>query len=115
MNVRALAGSIVIASLVGAATGNAAELSPFANAFERALFCTVAVPSVAPTLGKAWSAKDLGGRFRHAVDAATAEGHRRGLTSAQVDGALNSESIRQQSMISSGQLKEIVRRYAYCG
>jgi hypothetical protein len=93
---------------------HAADYGRFANAFDEAVFCAVAVPTVSRTIGKQWSAKELGDRFKHALKAVTDEARKLGLTENQKNLALNDESVRQESAISSGHLKEMINRYRYC-
>jgi len=93
---------------------HAATSGPFPSSFERALFCAVAVPIVSKTIGKSWSAKELGSRFRHAVDTVMAEGHKRGLSDVAITQALDREADRQNAAVVSRQQVKIAGLYKYC-
>jgi hypothetical protein len=107
-------GRIALIFSFGVIHARAADYGPFANAFEEAVFCAVAVPTASKTIGKQWSAKELGDRFKHALNAVTDEARKRGLTEIQRNWALNDETVRQESAISNGHRQEIIDRYRYC-
>ena len=102
-------------SLCWGPTGTfAATGGVFPSPFDRALFCAVAVPTVSPTIGRSWSARELGARFRGATDSVYAQGHKRGLNDTQIRQALDRESTRQAGMVAAGQKSGIEKLYKTC-
>jgi len=107
-------GCIALIFSFGAVQAHGADYGPFASAFDEAVFCAVAVPTVSRTIGKLWSAKKLGARFKHALNAVTDEARKRGLTENQRNVALNDESVRLESAVSNGRSQQIIDQYRYC-
>jgi hypothetical protein len=91
-----------------AAAANAQGASPFANDYDRNVYCGAAVAFVSQSP----DIKALG----YWLNATTAEGTRLGFTTAQNSQAVNNKVVTLQNMVANNQVSQIQDIYRrYCG